>query len=39
MPRLGEKHFPYTKQGYKDYEKAIARKKGRKIGKKKKKRK
>ena len=36
MPRLGKKDYPYTKQGYEDYEKAIARKKGRKVGKKKK---
>ena len=27
MPRLGKKHFPYTKQGYKAYEKAVAKKK------------
>jgi len=39
MPRLGNKHFPYTKQGYKDYEKAVAStlKKGGKVVKKKKK--
>ncbi len=34
MPRLGKQDYPYTKQGYEDYEKAIARKKGRKVGKK-----
>ena len=27
MPRLGKKHFPYTKQGYKDYDEAVAKKK------------
>ena len=37
MPRLGKQDYPYTKQGYEDYEKALARKKGRKVGKKKKK--
>jgi hypothetical protein len=39
MPQLGKKHFPYTKQGYEDYEKAVASalKKGGKVGKKKKK--
>ena len=38
MPRLGEKHFPYTKQGYKDYDEAVAStlKKGGKVAKKKK---
>ena len=38
MPQFGKKHFPYTKQGYEDYEKAVASalKKGGKVGKKKK---
>jgi len=39
MPRLGKKHFAYTKAGYKAYAKAVAKKKKKKIVKKKKKKK
>ena len=37
MPRLGKKHFAYTKKGREDWEKAVANKKKKKAVKKKKK--
>jgi len=37
MPRLGNKHFAYTKKGREDWEKAVANKKKKKAVKKKKK--
>jgi hypothetical protein len=37
MPKLGKKHFPYTKAGHKAFIKAVAKKKKDKLKKKKKK--